>query len=406
MNELVHAPAGALRGVTSGSVTAFRGIPFGRAARFAAPGPAAAWTGVRDARRPGRASPQPRSRLERVMGPGSALDRSEDCLSLNVWTPGGTGLPVLVWLHGGGFSSGSGAEAWYDGSLLAERGRMVVVTVNYRLGALGYLYLAPEYGPPNVGLLDQVAALRWVRENIAAFGGDPRRVTLAGQSAGALSALALLRHPAGVGLFRQVILQSTPTGTRPYAPAAAAGIGRQFLEVLGLHPEKADRLRAVSIGRLLSAQGELARRRAVPLDVTPPFQLVAAGGVSADLVGGLPHDLPMLVGTTRDEARAFFPDGPAELTERFFGLDGLPTRSAFAFRFDWSPPGSLFRACHCIDLPFVFGRLEAWRTAPMLAGADPADLRRLTMKVQQACAAFVHTGDPGWAGFPHIEHFV
>ncbi|MER7450626.1 carboxylesterase family protein [Nocardia beijingensis] len=406
MNELVHAPAGTLRGVISGPVTAFRGIPFGRAARFAGPGPATTWNGVRDALRPGPASPQPRSRLERVMGPGSALDRSEDCLALNVWTPGGAGLPVLVWLHGGGFSSGSGAESWYDGSLLAERGRMVVVTVNYRLGALGYLYLGPEFGPANVGLLDQIAALRWVRENIAAFGGDPRRVTLAGQSAGALSALALLRNPDGAGLFRQVILHSTPTGVPPYAPAEAAGIGQQLLEALRLHPDKADRLRTVSIGRLLAAQGELARRRAVPLDVTPPFQLVAADGVSADPVAGLPDDVPMLVGTTRDEARAFFPDGPAELTERFFGLDGLCTRSAFAFRFDWSPPGSLFLACHCIDLPFVFGRLAAWRAAPMLDGANLADLRRLTLRVQQAWAAFVHTGDPGWAGFPHIERFA
>lgn len=206
MTRLVHAPAGELRGVATGAVTAFHGIPYGGAGRFTAPRPAPAWKGVRDAGRPGPAAPQPPSRLERVMGPGRKLARDEDCLSLNVWTPGGTGLPVLVWLHGGGFSSGSGAEAWYDGALLAERGEMVVVTANYRLGALGYLYLSPEFAPANLGLLDQIAALGWVRDNIAAFGGDPGRVTLAGQSAGALSALAMLGHPPGPGLFQQVIL--------------------------------------------------------------------------------------------------------------------------------------------------------------------------------------------------------
>jgi para-nitrobenzyl esterase len=276
MTDLVHAPAGALRGVATGAVTAFLGIPYGSAERFAAPRPAPAWEGVRDAVRPGPAAPQPPSRLERVMGPGSDLVQDEDCLSLNVWTPGGTGLPVLVWLHGGAFSSGSGAEAWYDGALLAERGRMVVVTVNYRLGALGYLYLSPEFAPANLGLLDQIAALGWVRENIAAFGGDPDRVTLAGQSAGALSTLALLGDPAGRGLFQQVILQSAPTGVQPYGPREAARIGRRLLDILGLHPDEADQLRAVPVPRLLAAQGELARRMAAPLMMTPPFQLSPA----------------------------------------------------------------------------------------------------------------------------------
>jgi para-nitrobenzyl esterase len=344
------------------------------------------------------------------MGPGSDLVQDEDCLSLNVWTPGGTGLPVLVWLHGGGFSSGSGAEAWYDGALLAERGRMVVVTVNYRLGALGYLYLSPEFAPANLGLLDQVAALGWVRENIAAFGGDPDRVTLAGQSAGALSTLALLGHPAGRGLFQQVILQSTPTGVRPHGPREAAGIGRRLLDILGPYSDAEEQLRTVPVSRLLAAQTQLARLMAAPLTVTPPFQLVAGGGVPADLLADVPGAMPMLIGTTRDEARAFFPGAPADLTGRLFGDGSLrlarQARSAFAFRFDWSPPGSPFGACHCIELPFVFGDLGAWRAAPMLAGADPADLRRLMEEVQRAWTGFVHTGSPGWSSFPHVRHFA
>jgi para-nitrobenzyl esterase len=410
MTDLVHPPAGALRGVATGAVTAFRGIPYGSAERFAAPRPAPAWEGVRDAVRPGPVAPQPPSRLEWVMGPGSDLVQGEDCLSLNVWTPGGTGLPVLVWLHGGAFSSGSGAEAWYDGALLAERGRMVVVTVNYRLGALGYLYLSPEFAPANLGLLDQIAALGWVRDNIAAFGGDPGRVTLAGQSAGALSALAMLGHPAGGGLFQQVILESTPTGVPPYGPREAAEIGRRLLDALELRPDEAVQLRTVPVPRLLAAQRELARRMAAPLTLTPPFQLVAEDGVPADLLAGVPVAMPMLIGTTRDEARAFFPDAPVDLTGPLFadGSLGLArqARSAFAFRFDWAPPGSSLGACHCVELPFVFGDLDAWRSAPMLAGADPADLRRLVEEVQRAWAGFVHTGSPGWSSFPHVRHFA
>ncbi|MBT2225177.1 carboxylesterase/lipase family protein [Nonomuraea sp. NEAU-A123] len=410
MSTLVHTPAGLLRGASTGAVTTFLGIPYGSAERFAAPRPVTRWNGVREALRPGPASPQPAPRLARVVGPASDLRQGEDCLSLNVWTPGGSGLPVLVWLHGGGFTSGSGADAWYDGALLAERGRMVVVTVNYRLGALGYLYLAPEFAPANLGLLDQIAALDWVGENIAAFGGDPDRVTLAGQSAGALSAVALLHHPAGRGLFRQVILQSTPAGVRPYSTGEAAGIGEIFLDTLGLRPDDAEPLRTLPLPDLLAAQAETARRTARPQAVTPPFQLVASGGVPADLTAGVPQDVPMLIGTTRDEGWAFFPGTSGELTERLFRDGSLhiaeQARQAHVYQFDWCPPDSPFGACHCIELPFVFGGLNAWRASPMLAGAEPADLRRLVAQVQPAWASFVHTGSPGWAPFPCLEHIT
>ncbi|GAA3607833.1 carboxylesterase family protein [Nonomuraea rosea] len=411
MTGLIHAPAGTLRGVPAGgAATAFLGIPYARAERFAAPR-RTRWDGELDAVRPGPAAPQPRaSRLERVLGPGGDLRQDEDCLSLNVWTPGGSGLPVLVWLHGGGFLTGSGAQAWYDGTLLAERGRMVVVTVNYRLGALGYLYLTPEFAPANAGLLDQIAALNWVKENIAAFGGDADRVTLAGQSAGALSALALPRHPAGRDLFRQVILQSTPTGVRPYSVGDAAGIGQILLDVLGLRLGDAERLRTLPLDDLLTAQGEVVRRTARPHELAPPFHLVAAGGVPADLTTGAREEAPTLIGTSRDEARAFLPQAAAELTTRLFRDGSLrlagQARSAHVYQFDWSPPGSPFGACHCIELPFVFGNLHAWHAAPMLAGAEPAQLDRLVADVQRAWAAFVHDGSPGWPAFPHVQHIT
>ena len=395
---VAHPPAGSLEGVSRGEVTAYLGVPYARAGRFAAPEPVT-WSGVRQARRPGPQAPQPPSRLERVMGPAPDLEQSEDCLSLNVWTPGGEGLPVFVWLHGGGFSSGSGGQPWYDGALLAGRGEMVVVTVNYRLGALGYLYLPDESGAPNAGLLDQLAALRWVRDNIAAFGGDPAHVTLGGQSAGALSALAMLALPEAGELFTRVALQSPPAGVAPFPVERAAGIGRTFLKTLGRDPREA------SAAEVVAAQVEVAGR--LGLGITPPFQLVAAGGVSADLLTVCDR-VELMIGTTRDEIRAFDENAPEELTDRLFRTGSMELIRTFpgahAYRFDWSPEGSPFGACHCIDLPFLFGDLDAWRAAPMLAGGDPAEMESLVRAVQDAWIAFVRTGSPGWSPYPFVKH--
>jgi para-nitrobenzyl esterase len=321
------------------------------------------------------------------MGPDSRLEQSEDCLSLNVWSPGGSDLPVLVWLHGGGFSSGSGGEAWYDGELLSRRGDMVVVTLNYRLGALGYLHLPGR--PVNLGLLDQILALRWVRQNIARFGGDPDRVTLAGQSAGALSALAMQRDPNCADLFHQVILQSLPAAVQPHSLEKATSIGDLFVSFLDDGPMTA------STAQILVAQREVARRVAVPGDITPPFQLVDDPALHRR-----PRVVPMLIGTARDELRAFFPDASASGTEELFARGSLELAAtmtpAYAYRFDWSAPGNALGACHCIELPFVFGGLDAWHAAPMLAGADPAELARLVGLVQQAWIAFIQGGTPGW----------
>ncbi|MFI0937605.1 carboxylesterase family protein [Streptomyces sp. NPDC021020] len=410
----VRTPHGVVRGTVEGGVAAYRGMPYAVAGRFAAPRDALGWTGVRDASAVGPAAPQPPSRLAAVMGPGGGLAQSEDCLTVNVWTPdlhgeGGTGLPVLVWLHGGGFSSGSGGEDFYAGAQLAAHGRMVVVTANYRLGAFGYAYLGPETAAVNPGLLDQLAALRWVRASAPAFGGDPARVTLAGQSAGALSALALLAHPAGRGLFARAVLQSPPAGVAPAVPEQATARTRRLAELAGT----AD-LRAPDATALLRAQQDLARERDEPLSVTPALQLVAAGGLPRDLVGAARTDVPLLAGTAREEARAFFPGAAAgalaEVTARGFtdGTLRLAARAAtaYVYRFDWAPQGSPLGPCHCIELPFVFGAdRPVWGAAPMLAGADPAELRRLTAEVQGAWAAFVHTGDPGWPAYPQVRSF-
>ncbi|MBE1532716.1 carboxylesterase/lipase family protein [Actinomadura algeriensis] len=434
--------AGRVRGVAApGGGTAFLGIPYARAGRFAAPGPVRPWTGVRDAAAPGPAAPQTPSRLERVMG-GFRVPQDEDCLSLNVWTPttgGGPARPVLVFLHGGGFTSGSGGLGWYGGAEFAAAGDAVVVTVNYRLGVLGFLRL-PGVSPGNLGLLDQLAALAWVRDEIAAFGGDPAAVTVAGQSAGAQSILVMLAGGRARGLFRRAILQSTPAGMLPAAPDDAERTARVLLDELGVDPGDAARLADVPVDALLAAQGAVARRAAVPLSPVPPFQLVADGDlVASDPVAAAgPCGVDVLAGVTRDEAAAFFADdarvralGPDDLAGVAAAWFGDPGRAApggrtteriavdmstdhmfreplarlarslaghgnppWEYRFDWGPADGPFGACHCIELPFVLGTAAAWRDSPMLAGERPA---ALVERTRRAWAGFVRDGDPGWA---------
>ncbi|MBZ4324145.1 carboxylesterase/lipase family protein [Streptomyces huiliensis] len=448
---------GVVRGVRQGAVSAFLGVPYAAPPvgplRFAPPGPVVPWRGVRDAAAPGPVAPQPPSRLEQVMGDGpfAHVTQDEDCLTVDVWTPAAddAARPVLVFLHGGGFSSGGGGLSWYAGTGLAARGDIVVVTVTYRLGALGFARLGdvlPGAGSGNQGLLDQLQALRWVRDNIAAFGGDPERVTVAGQSAGAVSIVSLLSGTEGRGLFRGAILQSYPGGMLPQTPEAAAAQGALLLDCLGLPAARAADARTLPAAAVLAAQGEAVRRAPHDfLDVTPAFQLVADGRVVApDPVAAVgaagAHGVRMLIGTTRDEGAAFFTPGspllagvgPADFaraSERWYGdPDRFPEwahlapaeravrmttehffrapserlaalladagNPAWLYRFDYAPDGSPFGACHCLELPFVFGDLDAWSDAPMLRGADPKDLDTLTDRVQRAWIAFVRDGDP------------
>jgi para-nitrobenzyl esterase len=407
---------GDLRGRRQAGVAAFFGVPFAAPpvgpARFCPPEPPLPWPGVRDTARPGPAAPQGLSRLAHVMG-DRALEQSEDCLTLNVWTPepGGGPRPVLVFLHGGGFTSGSGGLEWYHGAELARRGDIVVVTANYRLGVLGFLRLDVA----NLGVHDQLQALRWVRENIAAFGGDPGAVTVVGQSGGALSILAMLSGAAGRGLFHRAILQSTPAGMRPQTDEVAEARTAELLSVLGLRRDETGKLRELPVADLLDAQHEVIRRNAPLLGPEPAFQLVAdTSTVAEDLiaeVGGRGADgIPIVIGTTRDEAGAFHPGGDrdAAVTESMFRAPAIRLAEllaqhgnpAWVYEFDWSPPGSPFGACHCIELPFVLGNPPAWHDAPMLAGADPSTLATLVDIVQPTWIAFAHHGNPYHHGIP------
>src|ERR1700736_5993278 len=236
MDTVVRTSQGAVRGRTAEGVAIFKGIPYAAppsgAYRFRPPQPAEPWDGVRDALNYGpTVTKPPYFPPFDVLLPEPAI-AGEDCLNLNIWTPdpGKAGLPVMVWIHGGAFANGTGAIATYDGSRFARDG-VVCVTINYRLGVDGFLFLGD--GTANFGLLDQVAALQWVQENIRAFGGDPARVTIFGESAGAFSVATLLSMPRAKGLFQRAIAQSG-AAQHTSSLATAQMVGRNLADKLGV----------------------------------------------------------------------------------------------------------------------------------------------------------------------------
>ena len=462
MNTEITTTSGTLRGLDAEGALVFRNVPYAAppfgALRFAPPEPARPWSGVRDATTHGPVAPQPASRLRAAMG-DFTRPQSEDCLTLTIATPDATGSrPVIVWLHGGAYMSGAGSLDWYDGSRLAKEGDVVVVGVNYRLGALGFLH-RPDVGADNNALADMIAALRWVQAEIAPFGGDPTNVTVMGQSAGAHAILCLLTMPEAAGFFHRAIMLSTPPSLLPLASDAAGHFATQFLDHLGIPadaPDLATRLRTVSVAAIMDAQMRVVRGAARFADVSPPFiptfdelaDVSAFLNAAAD--GASARGTDIMIGTTREEMHAFFaPDpamaepDPAQVATRFEALAGsadaiehyrarrpggtltdllgdlvtdhvflFPSlqfaeavnargRRAFVYQFDWSAPANPFRACHCIELPFVFGNDGAWDDAGMLKGADPAQIAALSATMRGAIAAFACIGDPGLRWSPY-----
>ncbi|WP_246258388.1 carboxylesterase/lipase family protein [Amycolatopsis anabasis] len=369
------------------AVNVFRNISYAAAptgaARFGAPVPV---DGDRGFDGPGPTAPAPPRRfpldLSPVIGPGWV--RGEDYLTVNVWTPSTTGsAPVLVFVHGGGFVSGTGQAPLYDGTSFARDG-VVLVTLNYRLGAPGWLDL-PD-APRNRGLLDVLAALRWVRKNIASFGGDPDQVTVFGQSAGAMIVGALLVTPEASGLFRRAISQSG--GLSTMTGAQAAETTRALADRLGI-PATVAAFAEIPDERLVS---ELAQVAAAGSRVTP------LGVVLDEVPEALPVDL--LVGTNSQESLLYQrPEQSAAIDAMFRdGRERLVSRydKAFTYEFDWR--GGPFGACHTAELPFVFDNtdLPALRAENGLLGPEipPA----LAAEMHGAWVRFAKTGDPGWTG--------
>ncbi len=329
MERVVEIRSGRVAGVEQGGVCAFLGIPYAAApvgpGRWCPPAVPDPWVGVRPCYEPGPIAPQARVAGALAMA-GEPDEQSEDCLTLNVWTPGvgGGRRPVMVWVHGGGFTGGSGAGNLYRGAALAGGHDVVVVTINYRLGALGFLAHpllgAASRGRPwaggrpwrgfgNWGLADQVAALAWVKDSIGELGGDPGNVTVFGESAGGMSISALLGSEDARPLLHRAVVQSGP----PYTHDAeeGAGVARELAGILGVELSRMA-LERVPAGALVDATAELAATRRARLGggVSLPFLPTIDGGMlerapEEDVARGGARDIPLLIGTNRDETASF-----------------------------------------------------------------------------------------------------
>jgi para-nitrobenzyl esterase len=467
MTPTVETSCGTLAGVAGGGVLSFRGIPFAAAPvgdlRYRPPRPPRPWTGVRDASRPGAASLQPESAFAPLLMHGLP-PASEDCLYLNVWTPATDGArrPVMVWFHGGAFISGSGWQTMLNGARLAARGDVVVVTINYRLGIFGFLRGRSECGEAfdasgNEALLDQVAALEWVRAEIAAFGGDPANVTVFGASAGAASIAMLLSSGRARGLFHRAILQSGSANLRT-TPARAADITRAVLTSLALTPETAGRLREVPAEALAHAQQAATPRTGAGT----PYMPVADGDLIpvdpfAAIADGSTRGIPVLIGTNRDEMRLFGlmdpalqgvtaesliarlaqggrseeraselvaeyrdaraprgePIAPADLlhainSDATFRLPAIRLAEAqarhaqatYSYLFTWPSPweGGRLGSCHALEGPFVFGTHSLPGVSHFAGTGQAAD--QLSEHMMDAWVAFARSGNPSHPGLP------
>jgi len=459
----VRTAAGVVRGRAEDGLAVFRGIPYAEPplgeARFQAPRPVRGWDGVREAYAFGPPTPQ-----DANMGGRSGSDlfsgAGDDWLTANVWTPApdpAARRPVMVWIHGGAYKHGFSGSPGYDAQHIAREGDVVFVSLNYRLGVEGFARV--DGAPANRGLLDQVAALEWVRENITAFGGDPDQVTVLGDSAGAGSIASLMVMPRAVGLFRRAVGQSLP-GTflsdalaRDVAAALAteAGLRPSARELSGVDPRELP-----AVGHALEAKMRQHENRWGSFAHTLSlFSPVVDGEVLPatpwqGLAGGAGRDVELIIGHNRDEWRTFFlfgnlfgqiteeratetlrrfgpgedgerayreafPDASAEDLFELVQTDWLfrmPTLhladaqaagggKAYLYELSWQSPGKggLLRACHGLDGPLLFGTYDA-HLGPVAIGPEhTGQARELTSQIRTAWTSFATTGDPGWPAY-------
>lgn len=467
---VVETNYGPVRGIAEDNVKAWKGIRYAAAPtgelRFRAPQPPARSAEVADATAFGPACPQP-------VFPNMPLDlgapQGDDCLRLNVWassdTRPGDAKPVMVWLHGGAYVLGASSQTLYDGRRLVSHGDVVVVTVNYRLGVLGFLDLssfdgAGRHFDSNVGLRDVLAALEWVRDNIAAFGGDPRRVTLFGESAGAGIVTSLLASPAAEGLFGAAIAQSSPA-TSVYDRERAASVAQAFLDRLGVTPAESQKLFDLPMGAILTASQQVFDE--VP--VRNPGRLAFVPIVDGDVLSDYPVKLaqegrslpvPLIIGTNKHEAALFrlmrsplMPITPSAITSMFNQIAAeqpdlqLPTEEVigsaysrmrrkarslsiatdvgfrmpsvwlaeghsrvapvYLYRFDYATPLLkllMVNAAHATELPYVWGTLGAPKDPTLKLGGSRT-AKAVSKRVRARWINFAAHGSPaGPAGEP------
>jgi para-nitrobenzyl esterase len=476
----IEVRGGRVQGVRRRDLWVFSGIPYAASpagpARFRPPAPPEPWPGVRLCDRFGPIAPQAPSLVTALPG-AEEEEQSEDCLSLSVWTPGldGERRPVMVWIHGGSFVSGSGSSGLYRGGTLAREGDVVVVTINYRLGLLGFLAhpalagSGPSWpggeewsGYGNWGLADQVAALHWVHDHIADFGGDPGNVTLFGESAGAMSVVALLAVPEAAGLFHRSIVESG--GPYAYTPDQASEVAEQLADHLGV-PMTRQALEQVPSDALVRAAVEFDQRGGRRNDSGLLMLPVVDGGLlseapAAAVASGSVAGVPLLIGTTRDEMSFFTlgvpalasldhgglrhwmrhvtsdpddveaiiaavtearsargePVTPRDLwvaisTEFIFRVPSVqladahaaaarPGVGTYSYLFTWESPmlDGYLGSCHSLEIPFVFGSVRNPAIQGFAGGGESALALSATMR--QAWTAFARTGSPGtWSAW-------
>ena len=465
---IAETKLGKLKGFVKDDIQTFLGIQYGKSTggerRFMPPEPPESWQDVKDALDFGPICPQGGSLADnaladnQVIGPLPPLPLSEDCLYLNVWTPAIKDYkkrPVLFWLHGRGFAEGAGSEGWYDGTNLAKKGDVVVVTINHRLNIFGYLYLAElggeKYASSGVnGMLDAVLALEWVRDNIAEFGGDPGNVTIFGESGGGMKVGTLLGLPQAEGLFHKAVMQSGP-GLRGVDPKLARPFAQKILDHFGIKKEELHKIHDLTSDQLLEAVTTLA-------GVGP-----GASGFLAPVVDGkiyprhpfLPDtaptavNIPLIIGTNKDESALFSAADPKcrgfteedlhrrldlmlgdrkdeilsvykknrpeatpwdlyiginsesmrlwsiQLAETKAAADGAPV---WMYLFTWESKymGGIFKACHALEIPFVFNNPDI---APFTG--EGQDRYALAADMSQVWINFARTGDPNVDGLPN-----
>lgn len=467
---VVETSYGPVRGLEQDRVKAWKGIRYAAAPvgelLFRAPQPPARYTEIADATAFGPACPQP-------VFPNMPLDlgapQGEDCLRLNVWasadTQPGDAKPVMVWLHGGAYVLGSSSQTLYDGHRLVSHGDVVVVTVNYRLGVLGFLDLssfdtAGRHFDSNVGLRDALAALEWVRDNIAAFGGDPQRVTLFGESAGAGMVTSLLASPAAEGLFARAIAQSSPA-TSVYDRERAGRVAEAFLDRLGIAASESQRLVDVPMAAILAASQQVFDEVPVRNPGTLAFVPIVDGDVLRDYPvkvaqEGRSHPVPLIIGTNKHEAALFrlmrsplMPITPRAITSMFDQIAAeqpdlqLPTEAeigsaysrlrskarslsiatdvgfrmpsvwvaeghsrvapVYLYRFDYATPLLkllMVGAAHATELPFVWGNLGAPKDPTLKLGGSKT-AKTVSKRLRARWTNFAAHGKPaGPAGEP------